>query len=83
MPNCEKIYGVYLSEVNKIVNKYKSGGFELVKKLWRVGRLEERILAVKILGKISKKDPGLTLKLIKQFVEDIKDWPYSSFNRTL
>ncbi len=31
VPSSKKIYGVYLSEVNKLVSEYKSGGFELVK----------------------------------------------------
>ncbi|OYT32800.1 hypothetical protein DRJ22_04515 [Candidatus Woesearchaeota archaeon] len=29
VPNSKKIYGVYLKEINKIVQKYQSGGFEL------------------------------------------------------
>ena len=74
IPTSEKFYGVYISEINKIVSKYKSGGFGLVEKLWKSGYLEERILAAKILGKISKQNPDLTLKLINKFVDDILDW---------
>ena len=74
VPTSEKVYGVYLAEINKIVLEYKSGGFELVKELWKNGYLEERILATKILGKVCKKDPDLTLILIKEFVNDIVDW---------
>ncbi len=74
VPTSEKIHGVYLAEINKIVSKYKSGGFELVESLWKSGYLEERILAAKILGKISKQDPQLTLKLVNRFVGDIIDW---------
>lgn len=74
VPSSEKVHGVYLSEINKIVGKYKSGGFEVVKELWKTGYLEERILASKILGKICKKDPELSLRLINKFVDDIADW---------
>ncbi|RMG75956.1 MAG: DNA alkylation repair protein [Bacteroidetes bacterium] len=74
VPTSEKVYGVYLAEINKIVPKYKSGGFELIRELWKSGYLEERILASKILGKVCKKDPDLTLSLVKEFVNDIVDW---------
>lgn len=74
VPTSEKVHGVYLAEINKIVSKYKSGGFELVKKLWKSGYLEERILAAKILGKICRQNPELTLKLVGKFVSDIVDW---------
>jgi len=74
VPTSEKVYGVYLAEINKIVSKYTSGGFKLVEDLWKSGYLEEKILAAKILGEICKKDPEKTLKLIKKFVDDIVDW---------
>lgn len=74
VPTSGRVYGVYISDINKIVSKYKSGGFKLVKELWKDGYLEERILAAKILGKISKKDPELTLKLIKTFLRGVDNW---------
>jgi len=75
VPTSEKVYGVYLAEINKIISKYTSGGFKLVEELWKSDYLEEKILAAKILGKICKKDPEKTLELIKKFVDDITDWP--------
>ena len=74
VPTSEKVYGVYLAEINKIVSKYASGGFKLVEELWKSGYLEEKILAAKILGKICRKDPEKTLELIKKFVDDLVDW---------
>jgi len=74
VPTSEKVYGVYLTEINKIVSKYVSGDFKLVKELWKSGYLEERLLAAKILGKICKKDPEKTLELIKKFIGDIENW---------
>ncbi len=74
IPTSEKVYGVYITDINKITSKYVSGGFKLVEELWKSGYLEERILAAKILGKICKKDPEKTLNLIKKFVNNIVDW---------
>ena len=74
VPSSEKVHGVYLSEVNSLVSKYKSGGFKLVEELWSGGFLEERLLAAKILGRVGGKDPGLTLRLIRRFVNDVVDW---------
>ena len=74
IPTSKKIYGVYLTEINKIVSKYVSGGFKLVEDLWKSGYLEERILAAKILGKICDKNPEKSLKLIKRFVNDVDNW---------
>ena len=74
IPTAEKIHGVYISEINKIVPEYKSGGFELVKGLWKSGYLEERILAAKILGKACKQNPELALKILEDFIRDVSDW---------
>ena len=66
VPTSEKVYGVYLAEINKIVSKYTSGGFKLVEKLWESGYLEERILAAKILGKICKKRSRKDIRINKK-----------------
>ena len=58
VPGKEKIYGVRMPYLNELAARYKTGGFNLVEELWRAGALEEKILAVKILGKIAKKRPG-------------------------
>ena len=54
--------------------QFKSGGFELVEELWKAGALEEKILAVKMLGKIAKKDPEQSLRLIQLFAKNIGNW---------
>jgi len=74
VPTSEKVYGVYLAEINKIVPKYKSGGFKLAEKLWESKYVEEKILAAKIFGRICKQNPNLTLKLINKFVNNIANW---------
>jgi len=70
----EKCHGVYLAEINKLVPKYASCGFKLIEELWKSGYLEERILAVKILGRICKKDPERALKLVRDFLDDVSNW---------
>ena len=47
--------------LNAMAKKYKNGGFGLVKQLWSNGAFEERVLAAKMLGLTSKKDPDLAL----------------------
>ncbi len=74
VPTSEKVYGVSVAEINKIVSKYASSSFKLVEELWKDGYLEERISAAKILGRICKNNPEKTLKLINNFVNDITDW---------
>jgi 3-methyladenine DNA glycosylase AlkD len=74
VPSSQKIYGVKVPELNKLATRYKSGGFEIVKELWKSGSFEEKLLAAKILGKICKKDPEKTLQLVKTFSKEICDW---------
>ena len=74
VPSSEKIYGVKALELNKLALKYKKYGFNLVEELWNSGSLEEKILSAKILGKICKKDPEKTLKIVKRFSKKISDW---------
>jgi len=72
--NTEKIYGVKMPVINELAGKYKAGGFDLVQRLWKAGALEEKIMAIKMLGKIAKKDPERSLQLFKQFAANINNW---------
>ena len=72
--NNEKIYGVKMPVINELAGKYKAGGFDLVQRLWKAGALEEKVLAIKMLGKIAKKDPERSLQLFKQFAANINNW---------
>jgi 3-methyladenine DNA glycosylase AlkD len=74
VPGKEKIYGVRTPVLNDLATRYKAGGFELVEKLWKTGALEEKLLAVKMLGKIAKKDPDRSLRIIQLFAENIGNW---------
>jgi hypothetical protein len=57
--------------LNELAVQYKSGGFELIEALWNAGALEEKVLAVKMLGKIAKKDPDRSLKMVQLFAGNI------------
>ncbi|MBI2672853.1 DNA alkylation repair protein [Candidatus Woesearchaeota archaeon] len=74
VPTVEKVYGIEVSELNKIAIKYKKGDFKLIEELWKAGACEEKILATKILSKVWKKNPEKTIELIKRFSRDISDW---------
>jgi 3-methyladenine DNA glycosylase AlkD len=70
----DKSYGVKMPVINDLAKKNKSGGFKLVKELWKAGSLEEKLMAVKILGMIAKKDPGRSFKITEQFAKNIGNW---------
>lgn len=74
VPGNLKIYGVRMPELNELAKQFKSGGFDLVKALWDTGTFEEKILAVKILGRIAKKNPVKSLELIQHFAPGIDNW---------
>jgi len=70
----EKIYGVRTPVLNELANQFKQGGFDFVEELWDAGALEEKMMAVKILGRIAKKDPERSLKLVQLFSKNIGNW---------
>lgn len=69
-----KIYGVRTPLLNELAKQFKDGSFELVKELWDAGAFEEKILAVKMLGCIAKKDADRSLQLIRYFAPGIDNW---------
>jgi 3-methyladenine DNA glycosylase AlkD len=74
VPGQEKIYGVRMPVLNAMAKEFQAGGFELVNDLWKSGIVEEKILALKILGRIAKKDPARSLKLVQSFSRNIGNW---------
>lgn len=74
IPGITKTYGVYTPVLNDLAKQFKDGGFDLVKELWQAASWEERILAGKMLGRIARKDPALSLKLVEEFSAEINDW---------
>jgi 3-methyladenine DNA glycosylase AlkD len=74
IPGKQKVYGVKTPVLNDIVSKYKDGSFDLAEKLWQCGAHEEKIIAIKIIEKKGKDDPGRTLKLFQAFSNEIDNW---------
>ena len=74
VPGSQKIYGVKTPELNLIAKEYKSYSFDLTNELWESGALEERIIAIKIMEKMGKKDPDKLLSLFKKFSKTIDNW---------
>ncbi len=68
------IYGVRTPVLNELAKKFKAGGFTLVKELWDAGAYEEKMLALKIMGCIAKKDATTSLLLIQYFAPGIDNW---------
>jgi 3-methyladenine DNA glycosylase AlkD len=74
VPGNQKIYGVRTPLLDVISKQYKNGGFELIEALWKAGALEEKMLAVKILQKLAKKDAEQSIKLVQYFAPGIDNW---------
>lgn len=74
IPSPQKVYGVKTLELNRLALKYKNVEFDLIEELWKAGAFEEKLLAAKIMGKICKRNPKKTIKLIKKFAKEIADW---------
>jgi len=72
VPGNIKIYGVRNPVLGDLSKQFKEGGFELIKELWDAGALEEKLIAVKILQKIAKKDADKSLALIQYFAPGIE-----------
>jgi 3-methyladenine DNA glycosylase AlkD len=74
VPGKQKIYGVKTPVLNQLAKKYKEGSFALAEELWNSGALEEKIIAIKIIEKTGKTDPGKTLQLFLKFSKQIDNW---------
>lgn len=74
VPGKERIYGVRTPVLNELAQQFKAGGFDLVEEIWKAGALEEKLLAVKMLGKIAKKDPERSLQITQLFARNIGNW---------
>ncbi len=74
VPGSKKVYGVRNPVLNEIAKQFKEGGFDLVKELWKAGAYEEKMIALKLLGCIAKKNPEMSLQLLQQFAKEIDNW---------
>jgi len=74
VPGKQRIYGVKTPELNLLAQQYKAYAFDLAKELWTSGALEEKVIAIKIMEKMGKKDPRKLLTLFKQCSRQIDNW---------
>ena len=73
-PSAQDVYGVRVPVLNNLAKQFARGGFDLVAALWQRGAFEERLLAVKLLGQVCRKDPARTLEMMLQFSVELQDW---------
>ncbi len=74
IPGKQKIYGVKTPVLNELVKQYQSFSFDLAEELWESGAQEEKVIAIKIMEKMGKTNPGRLLKLFKKFSKQIDNW---------
>jgi 3-methyladenine DNA glycosylase AlkD len=73
-PGITKVEGVPMPVLNALARQYQSGGFDLILCLWSGGGYEDRMLAVKILIRIAKKDPERSFGIFRSFLPGITEW---------
>ena len=74
VPDASRVYGVKMPVINELAKELRDTKFELVNELWRSGFFEEKILAAKLIGKLSKKFPQEAIATVKEFSKEIEDW---------
>jgi 3-methyladenine DNA glycosylase AlkD len=74
VPDAEKVYGVKMPFINELAKELKHCEFGLINDLWRHRYFEEKILAAKLIGKLSKDFPEEAITTVKTFSNDIQDW---------
>jgi 3-methyladenine DNA glycosylase AlkD len=74
IPGAQRTYGVAMPVLNQMAREFQDHGFELVEVLWASGAYEERMLAVKMLARLAKKDPQTAIQLTRQYSFDLRDW---------
>jgi len=73
-PGVTNIYGVRGPAMNALLKMCKPGSFELIEQLWSTGNYEMRMLAVKLMEGLAKKNPEYAVKLVKKFAKEIDNW---------
>jgi 3-methyladenine DNA glycosylase AlkD len=81
IPGLAESYGVPLPALRIIAAELVKWGqsrlpqaFVLVKRLWRNGSRDERVIAAKMLERMGKREWAKTLELAASFVKDIRNW---------
>ncbi|MEQ1822841.1 MAG: DNA alkylation repair protein [Fimbriimonadaceae bacterium] len=74
-PTATHVYGVKVPILNDMAREFSAAGLGLVDSLWEAGSFEERLLATKILGRLSRKQPEEAWERATRFALDLRDWP--------
>ena len=75
VPGVQKVYGIRMPMLNAIVAEVKKNATpSFILSLWKSGAFEEKILAAKLVGRISKKQPGHALQMVERFSAEIHEW---------
>src|SRR5215211_6704834 len=70
----QRVYGVKMPFINALAKELKGEEFVLVNKLWKSGSFEEKMLAAKLIGNLSKKNPIEAIDAVDRFSNNIGDW---------
>lgn len=74
IPGEKRVYGVRNPVINDLAKQFKAGGFALIKELWEAGAYEEKLMAVKMIGYMAKKEPAKALQFVQDFADDLDNW---------
>jgi 3-methyladenine DNA glycosylase AlkD len=74
VPDANKVYGIKMPVINELAKELKECDFGLVNDLWQSGFFEEKLLAAKLIGKLSRKFPEEAITLVTKFSNEIEDW---------
>ncbi|MBC7947297.1 MAG: DNA alkylation repair protein [Chitinophagaceae bacterium] len=74
VPGEQKSYGVKSPVLNELAKRYSAHSFALAEELWKAGALEEKIIAIKIIERMGKKEPAKVLPLFRKFAKQIDNW---------
>ncbi|MBC8447413.1 MAG: DNA alkylation repair protein [Chloroflexi bacterium] len=65
---------IIASELAKWGQRHAEEAFALVERLWRNGSRDERVIAAKMLERLGKREPQVTLEVAASFVGTLRNW---------
>ncbi len=69
------IYGVKTPHLNALAKELVPSGLEGVQTLWQGDSYEERLIAAKLIGRLTRKHPEAAWAQIQRMAEELDDWP--------
>ena len=75
VPDVQRVYGIRMPLLNALARELKNEITPaFIQTLWQSGAFEEKVLAAKLIGKIAKKHPETSLRMVDEFSLTIHDW---------